>query len=150
MISNFPEFCFQSTCATVSDPDGGTVTKALYVGLASSGKLYVSSKTTRTHLLASNVNSFEITPGFVIFTTTSHEAQFAPWTELSSKLTELEEDDNATDLSGWEKRRVERGSRIVTVVPSAMSLVLQMPRGNLETVNPRPLVMEVVKKDLDM
>lgn len=69
---------------------------------------------------------------------------------MSSKLTELEEDDNATDLSGWEKRRVERGSRIVTVVPSAMSLVLQMPRGNLETVNPRPLVMEVVKKDLDM
>jgi len=30
-----------------------------------------------------------------------------------------------------------------------MSLVLQMPRGNLETINPRPLVMEVVKQDLD-
>ncbi|KAH0829046.1 IKI3 family-domain-containing protein [Lanmaoa asiatica] len=30
-----------------------------------------------------------------------------------------------------------------------MSLVLQMPRGNLETINPRPLVMKVVKADLD-
>lgn len=30
-----------------------------------------------------------------------------------------------------------------------MSLVLQMPRGNLETINPRPLVMEIVKQDID-
>ncbi len=30
-----------------------------------------------------------------------------------------------------------------------MSLVLQMPRGNLETINPRPLVMEIVKQDVD-
>lgn len=50
---------------------------------------------------------------------------------------------------GWSSRKVERGSRIVTAVPSTMSLVLQMPRGNLETINPRPLVMEVVKQDLD-
>jgi elongator complex protein 1 len=34
-------------------------------------------------------------------------------------------------------------------VPSAMSLVLQMPRGNLETINPRPLVMKVLKDNLD-
>ncbi|KAF8885990.1 IKI3 family-domain-containing protein [Infundibulicybe gibba] len=49
----------------------------------------------------------------------------------------------------WEKRRVERGSRIVVAVPSTMSLILQMPRGNLETINPRPLVLEVVRQDLD-
>lgn len=48
----------------------------------------------------------------------------------------------------WMNRRVERGSQIVTVVPSAMTLVLQMPRGNLETVNPRPLVLEVVQRDI--
>jgi len=30
-----------------------------------------------------------------------------------------------------------------------MSLVLQMPRGNLETISPRALVMEVVRQDLD-
>jgi len=52
-------------------------------------------------------------------------------------------------LSGsWEKRRVERGSRIVTSVPSAMSVVLQMPRGNLETINPRPLALEVIRSDI--
>ena len=52
--------------------------------------------------------------------------------------------------SEWTVRKVERGSRIVIAVPSSMSLVLQMPRGNLETINPRPLVMEVVKHDLDV
>jgi elongator complex protein 1 len=100
-------------------------------------------------LLAANASSFVIGSGFVIFTTTAHEAQFAPLAGLSSILTEpVEGEDNTTTLD-WEKRRVERGSRIVTAVPSTMSLVLQMPRGNLETINPRPLVMAVVKKDLD-
>ncbi|KAH6913768.1 pol II transcription elongation factor [Coprinopsis sp. MPI-PUGE-AT-0042] len=49
----------------------------------------------------------------------------------------------------WVDRKLERGSRIVVAVPSNMALVLQMPRGNLETINPRPLVMQVVKQDLD-
>lgn len=43
---------------------------------------------------------------------------------------------------------MERGSRIVVAVPSAMSLVLQMPRGNLETISPRPFVLEVVRADV--
>lgn len=46
------------------------------------------------------------------------------------------------------KRAVERGSKIVTVVPGSTSLVLQMPRGNLETVFPRPLVLKIVRQDL--
>jgi elongator complex protein 1 len=48
----------------------------------------------------------------------------------------------------WETRRVERGSLIVAACPSSMSLVLQMPRGNLETVYPRPLVLAVVRQDV--
>jgi elongator complex protein 1 len=87
--------------------------------------------------------------GFLIFSTTAHEAHFALLTTLSSISTELGKVDDNVTLPEWEKRRVERGSRIVTAVPSTMSLVLQMPRGNLETINPRPLVMEVVKADLD-
>ena len=30
-----------------------------------------------------------------------------------------------------------------------MSLILQMPRGNLETIYPRPLVLEVVRRNID-
>ncbi len=39
-------------------------------------------------------------------------------------------------------RAIERGSCIVTCVMHGMQLVLQMPRGNLETICPRPLVRE--------
>ena len=46
-------------------------------------------------------------------------------------------------------RRVERGSRMVCVVPDDTKLVLQMPRGNLETVHPRALVLSSVRKKLD-
>lgn len=46
-------------------------------------------------------------------------------------------------------RRLERGSKIVTVVPHDSKVVLQMPRGNLETIHPRALVLSMVRRDLD-
>lgn len=48
----------------------------------------------------------------------------------------------------WETRRIERGALVVVACPSSMSLVLQMPRGNLETIYPRPLVLAVVRRDV--
>ncbi|KAF9222466.1 pol II transcription elongation factor [Gyrodon lividus] len=153
-LCSFPEYCFWATCSVVQD-------FRLLVGLAYSGKLSCVIPGSKSALLASNANSFAMASGFVVFTTTAHEAQFAPVGMLAQHLkspTETEEValplENRASLAQlssdtWEKRRVERGSRIVTVVPSTMSLVLQMPRGNLETINPRPLVMEVVKSDLD-
>lgn len=47
-------------------------------------------------------------------------------------------------------RRTERGSRIVTSVPGDVRLILQMPRGNLETICPRALILSVVRKGLDL
>jgi elongator complex protein 1 len=149
-VASFPEFCFSSSCAAAPPISGAEDSTwiTLFVGLSNSGKLYIAS-TSVTRLLASNVNSFCIASGFVIFATTAHEAHFAPLTTLSPILTKSGEADDNVTLPEFEKRRVERGSRIVTSVPSTMSLILQMPRGNLETINPRPLVMEVVKNDLD-
>lgn len=149
----FPEHCFWATCFVV-DPI------RLFVGHAYSGKLYCVIPGSQSVLLTSNANSFAIASGFVIFTTTAHDAQFAPVVTLVQRAQNANKEEeepsqananSTTQLSSdiWEKRRVERGSRIVTVIPSTMSLVLQMPRGNLETINPRPLVMEVVKADLD-
>ena len=45
-------------------------------------------------------------------------------------------------------RPVERGSLIVTAIPSSSSIVLQMPRGNLETICPRPLVLLQIRTAL--
>ncbi|EQC33547.1 hypothetical protein SDRG_09054 [Saprolegnia diclina VS20] len=39
---------------------------------------------------------------------------------------------------------VERGAKLVTTVPSRADVILQMPRGNLEILAPRPLVLHLV------
>ena len=96
--------------------------------------------------MSTNAISFTITPNFAIFTTNAHEAIFAPLSTLPRLFDRV----SFETPSEWTIRKVERGSRIVVAVPSSMSLVLQMPRGNLETINPRPLVMEVVNHDIDM
>lgn len=56
------------------------------------------------------------------------------------------DDTNVTDES---LRRVERGSRIITSIPNDYRVILQMPRGNLETICPRALVLARVRYCLD-
>ncbi|KAG6846716.1 hypothetical protein H0H93_012298, partial [Arthromyces matolae] len=144
-VANFQEFCLQSQAITEPSSEGE---ETIYVGLGRSGKLHIS-KDDAHHILATNVTSFTVASGFVIFNTTAHEAQFVPVSSLGPLLTSSHDTETKQEKTQWETRRVERGSRIVVAVPSAMSLVLQMPRGNLETINPRPLVMEVVKQDIN-
>lgn len=103
------------------------------VGLAADSRLLAPDR-----VLAKDATSFTSTNGLLIWTTHSHEVKFLPLSALSTTP-------NIVQLS----RRVERGSRIVTAVPSAMSLVLQMPRGNLETTYPRPMVLDVIRSKLD-
>ena len=61
--------------------------------------------------------------------------------ELEIPLDEPEKDERC--------RSVERGARLVTVMPSTFSLVLQMPRGNLETIHPRALVLAGIRRSID-
>ena len=46
-------------------------------------------------------------------------------------------------------RSIERGGRLVTVMPSKFAVVLQMPRGNLETIYPRALVLAGIRTFID-
>ena len=48
------------------------------------------------------------------------------------------------------KRTVERGSRIVAIPPGSCTVVLQQPRGNLEIVAPKALVLPSIAKSLKM
>lgn len=149
----FGEFCVHAHQVTSSG-------EKLYLGLSRTGKLYVSKSEGHTRLICSTATSLAIASGFVIFTSTAHEVVFVPLTSLSTLFADAE-GTSTNDAAGtvltppkdiptdWSVRKVERGSRIVVAVPSSMALVLQMPRGNLETINPRPLVMEVVNQDLD-
>ncbi|KIM63897.1 hypothetical protein SCLCIDRAFT_1213692 [Scleroderma citrinum Foug A] len=144
-LCKFPEFC----CWAMSFM---AQSRCLFVGLSSTGKLYCATKGSQPAMLVKNANSFTVASGFVVFTTHAHEVHFISVPTIVDHLdaqTLANDDVSIIAIDSSPKRRIERGSRIVTVVPSMMSLVLQMPRGNLETINPRPLVMEVVKSDLD-
>ena len=46
-------------------------------------------------------------------------------------------------------RSIERGAKLVTVIPSTSALILQMPRGNLETIYPRALVLAGIRRNID-
>lgn len=46
-------------------------------------------------------------------------------------------------------RSIERGAKLVTVMPTTYSVVLQMPRGNLETIYPRALVLAAIRRNIE-
>ncbi|KIY46095.1 IkappaB kinase complex, IKAP component [Fistulina hepatica ATCC 64428] len=135
----FPQFCFDFCSLNWKD-------SVLHIGLSASGSIFVVHDDYPSVTLAANGTSFTVTSGFLIYTTSAHDAIFAPLDDLRC----LESTEELPAVSAkWERRAVERGSRIVVAVPSTMNLVLQMPRGNLETISPRPLVMEVIRQDID-
>lgn len=47
------------------------------------------------------------------------------------------------------ERKIERGGLLVTIVPNDSRTVLQLPRGNLETIKPRTLSVAIVGRLLD-
>jgi len=90
--------------------------------------------------LVSNCNSFALHDRFVVFTTHEHSLWFINTdTTLDVAFDRFLKRSDQSQVAMV--RIVERGSRIVTVVPHGVRVVLQMPRGNLETVFPRPLLL---------
>ena len=103
------------------------------LGLSSRHRLMLGSKE-----LASNVTSVALHSHFLLATTMEHRLLTRPLASL--------------DSGTWESagsRRVERGSRLIVAVPSHSRTVLQMPRGNLEVVQPRALAILMLADLLD-
>uniref|UniRef100_A0A9J7ZVG3 Elongator complex protein 1 n=1 Tax=Cyprinus carpio carpio TaxID=630221 RepID=A0A9J7ZVG3_CYPCA len=98
--------------------------------------------------VASNISSFVVYDDFLLLTTHSHMCLCLNLSTLSIKGLQaaLSSDANQNDET---VRKVERGSRIVSVVPQDTRLILQMPRGNLETIHHRALVLAQLRKWLD-
>ncbi|KAJ3149243.1 hypothetical protein HDU89_003961 [Geranomyces variabilis] len=112
----------------------------VYVGLSERNKLYANAA-----LIAADCTSFYLHNDFLILTTFTHAARFV---DLNCPASEFKITDASAAASAFDEhlRRVERGSKIVIAVPSDTSLVLQMPRGNLETVYPRALVLAAIRR----
>ena len=94
--------------------------------------------------LVKNCTSFLLTPGHLILTTGQHLLKFV---HLRSDINDLEVPPD-TPETDERCRSIERGAKLVTVMPSIFALVLQMPRGNLETIYPRALVLAGVRDNI--
>lgn len=89
-----------------------------------------------------NCTSFLTTPAHLIFTTTQHLLKFV---HLHQGDLEIPQDEPEKDERC---RSIERGAKLVAVMPTTFSLVLQMPRGNLETIYPRALVLAGIRRSI--
>lgn len=125
-------------------------------GLSVNGSLYANQR-----LLVRGCTSFLVTASYLIFTTTQHLLKFVhlaavegmkfkiPSKTRSSLMISLDlEVPPDTPETDERCRSVERGARLVTAMPTAFAVVLQMPRGNLETVYPRALVLAGIRESI--
>ncbi|KAK3315356.1 IKI3 family-domain-containing protein [Apodospora peruviana] len=108
----------------------------LAFGLSRNGQLYANSRQ-----LAKNCTSFVVTNRHLIFTTSNHFVKFIHLASVDDM--DVPADDPESDERC---RSVERGARLVTAMPTKMSIVLQMPRGNLETIFPRAMVLAGIRQ----
>ncbi|KAG2231182.1 IKI3 family-domain-containing protein [Thamnidium elegans] len=111
------------------------------VGLTDRSKLYVNEK-----LISSEATSFFLRGTWLVFSTTSHSARFLSLDSFTLETLKLS--DEASDAYDETSRRLERGSKIVMATQHKPSLILQMPRGNLETICPRAFVLATIREDL--
>lgn len=123
-LEKLPEFC-EKIIATKSNGES-----AIYALKHNKKKLYLNSRE-----LATEVTSFTITSDndYMIYTTIG---------EL--KFMRIDKDVKQV----LESRRIERGSRIVSLVKDKSLIVFQLPRGNLETISPRILSFKIIKRHL--
>lgn len=102
------------------------------------GNLYINDS-----LLVRECTSYILTQAHLIFTTSQHFLKFVHLTSPSN----MQVPSNSPEIDE-RCRSVERGAKIVTVIPSRYAVILQMPRGNLETIYPRLLVLTGIRQHL--
>jgi len=120
---------FPRLCSTVIPTEQGVL------GLNDRFKLYLNERE-----IAGNITSMFLHSHFLLATTMDHRLIALPIGELSGSTLRWEEAGS---------RRVERGSRLVNAVPFHSKTILQMPRGNLETIQPRSLTILLLQNLLN-
>lgn len=106
--------------------------------MSPSGRLFADKRQ-----LAQNCTSFLVTPAHLIFTTSQHLLKFVHMADVQGLVVPPD-----TPEVDERCRSIERGARLVTVMPSIFALAMQMPRGNLETIYPRALVLAGIRDNI--
>ncbi|KAL7486383.1 hypothetical protein ACHAW6_011976 [Cyclotella cf. meneghiniana] len=120
----------------------GESSNPFVIGLSSRYRLYCGER-----LISSATSSFGVSlqHRFLTHITLGSRPQmrFLPLANLRDFDPLMGSDEN-TALDGYEPRSVERGSRLVALLTNSPSVVVQMPRGNLESMSPRALALPYV------
>ncbi|GME69118.1 unnamed protein product [[Candida] boidinii] len=115
-------------------------------GLSQTGKFFCNGK-----LLCSGVTSFLTTESLLIYTTAKHQLKFVHLLN-NDELYDPNGSENILESASLDyderTRLIERGSLLVSAIPSKALVVLQAPRGNLETICPRIMVLTGVRKQI--
>ncbi|KAJ8714548.1 hypothetical protein PYW07_002773 [Mythimna separata] len=112
-----------------------------FIGLSHKGQLYINQT-----MIMNNVSSFFVHTHFLLLTTLQHVLLC---TELTKPGLEAIIDYQKKESDHVYKRKIERGAKIVIAVPNDTRTVFQLPRGNLETIQPRPLSLKIIGEYLD-
>jgi elongator complex protein 1 len=124
-----------------NNDEGGMLGNArLVFGMSQRGRLFCHD-----FLLSDSISSFQLDPihGFLAYVTSTSqcELRFIPLPNLINMDPLGGLDETVPLLTGYKPRHVERGTRLVTTLTKP-SAILQMPRGNLEGIFPRALVLQ--------
>ncbi|KAF1334906.1 Elongator complex protein 1, partial [Globisporangium splendens] len=132
-FAQFVVIAVDSSASATSQEDQGY----LVVGLQTTSKLYVDDQ-----LLASACSTFRYCPAasVLVFTTLGSQAQLrmVPLQGLRQRQFDV-----------YESRTVERGAKLVAVIGDRANVVVQMPRGNLECMAPRLLVLALAVQQIE-
>ncbi|KAI9887623.1 MAG: hypothetical protein M1823_000607 [Watsoniomyces obsoletus] len=131
-VGQFPEAAPWMECVIVEE-------KIIAFGLSLRGSLYANKRQ-----LAKSCTSFAVTSAHLIFTTAQHLLKLVHLADVDDLV--VPQDQPELDERC---RNIERGAKIVTVMPTSYAVVLQMPRGNLETIYPRALVVAGIRDAID-
>lgn len=142
-VAKFPLLCHDFEVAVVGpeDPSEGYSESTLVaLGVSSNGKLYGND----THL-ASGITSIKLTQDHLAVTTAHSQVCFVHLKNALDPQTFAFLQNQDTSGADERVRQIERGSILVSCIPSKYSVVLQAPRGNLETICPRIMVLTGVR-----
>ncbi|XP_072938370.1 putative elongator complex protein 1 [Epargyreus clarus] len=132
--TSFPVSCMKFDVLSID-------TDLYFLGLSHKGVMYINGT-----MVMNNVSSYFIHTNFLLVTTLKHLLLCTDLTKAGLKAISEHEKTESVDIY---KRKIERGAKLVIAVPNDTRTVFQLPRGNLETIQPRPLSLNIIGNYLD-
>ena len=135
---------FGSCCDVIASVASESFGHAI-IGLSPQGILYVDGKTVASDATSFGVHHFSAGGPHLLYTLRSNFIRTLPLNTVVGSA-QVVKAVNPADVS---VRAIEDGAVIVSCPKSSTDVILQAPRGNLEIIRPRALVLPAVVQALD-